>query len=65
MRVREHWRGIGVTLLVNWAVKPFSMALLGWLLIGWLFRDLLPAGTKREAALQRGPPRNPVPEAVR
>jgi ACR3 family arsenite transporter len=42
-RVREHWRGIGVTLLVNWAVKPFSMAVLGWLFIGWLFRDLLPA----------------------
>ena len=41
--VREHWRGIGVTLFVNWAVKPFSMALLGWLFIGWLFRDLLPA----------------------
>ena len=42
-RVQEHWRGIGVTLLVNWAVKPFSMALLGWLFIGWLFRGLLPA----------------------
>jgi ACR3 family arsenite transporter len=42
-RVREHWRGIGVTLFINWAVKPFSMALLGWLFIGWLFRDLLPA----------------------
>ena len=28
-RVKEHWRGIGVTLFVNWAVKPFSMALLG------------------------------------
>jgi ACR3 family arsenite transporter len=41
--VREHWRGIGVTLLVNWAVKPFSMALLGWLFVGYLFRDLLPA----------------------
>ncbi|MDX2257296.1 MAG: bile acid:sodium symporter, partial [Hyphomicrobiaceae bacterium] len=41
--VREHWRGIGVTLFINWAVKPFSMALLGWLFIGWLFRDLLPA----------------------
>ncbi len=41
--VREHWRGIGVTLFVNWAVKPFSMALLGWLFIGYLFRDLLPA----------------------
>ncbi len=28
-QVRQHWRGIGVTLFVNWAVKPFSMALLG------------------------------------
>ena len=34
-RVKEHWRGIGVTLFINWAVKPFSMALLGWLFIGW------------------------------
>ena len=42
-RVKEHWRGIGVTLFVNWAVKPFSMALLGWLFIGWLFRPYLPA----------------------
>jgi len=42
--VRRHWRGIGVTLLVNWAVKPFSMALLGWLFIGGLFRPYLPAG---------------------
>lgn len=42
-QVRTHWRGIGVTLLVNWAVKPFSMALLGWLFIGQLFRPWLPA----------------------
>lgn len=42
-QVGRHWRGIGVTLLVNWAVKPFSMALLGWLFIGWLFRPWLPA----------------------
>ncbi|MBZ8133195.1 ACR3 family arsenite efflux transporter [Afifella sp. IM 167] len=41
--VTQHWRGIGVTLLVNWAVKPFSMALLAWLFIGWLFRPYLPA----------------------
>ena len=39
----QHWRGIGVTLFINWAVKPFSMALLGWLFIGWLFRPWLPA----------------------
>ncbi|HVA39294.1 MAG TPA: bile acid:sodium symporter, partial [Candidatus Binataceae bacterium] len=41
-QVRRHWRGIGITLLVNWAVKPFSMALLGWLFIGHLFRPYLP-----------------------
>lgn len=42
-QVKQHWRGIGVTLFINWAVKPFSMALLGWLFIGWLFRPWLPA----------------------
>ena len=31
--VRRHWRGIGVKLFVNWAVKPISMALLGWLFV--------------------------------
>jgi ACR3 family arsenite transporter len=41
--VGEHWKGIGVTLFVNWGIKPFSMALLGWLFIGYLFRDYLPA----------------------
>mgnify|MGYP001816584815 CR=1 FL=1 len=41
-KVGEYWRGIGVTLFVNWAVKPFSMALLSWLFIGYLFRDWLP-----------------------
>jgi ACR3 family arsenite transporter len=40
--VAGHWRGIGVTLFINWAVKPFSMALLGWLFIGVLFRPYLP-----------------------
>jgi ACR3 family arsenite transporter len=42
--VGRHWRGISVTLFVNWAMKPFTMALLGWLFIGYLFRPLLPAG---------------------
>ncbi|QSR19935.1 ACR3 family arsenite efflux transporter [Novosphingobium sp. KA1] len=42
--VRRHWRGIGVTLLVNWAIKPFSMALLGTAFLGYLFAPLLPAG---------------------
>jgi ACR3 family arsenite transporter len=41
--VRRHVRGVGVTLLVNWAIKPFSMALLGWLFIRVLFADWLPA----------------------
>ena len=40
--VATHWRGIGVTLFVNWAVKPFSMAMLGWFFIGHLFRPYLP-----------------------
>jgi arsenite transporter len=43
-RVTAHGRGIGVTLLVNWAVKPFSMALLGWVFIRVLFAPLLPPG---------------------
>ncbi|OEJ67377.1 arsenical-resistance protein [Magnetovibrio blakemorei] len=41
-RVREHWRGIGVTLFVNWAVKPFSMAFLGWLFLRHVFAPYLP-----------------------
>ena len=43
-QVSAHWRGILATVGVNWLVKPFSMALLGWLFIGWLFRPWLPAG---------------------
>jgi ACR3 family arsenite transporter len=43
-QVRRHWRGIGVTLFVNWAVKPFSMALLGWIFVRHLFAPWLPAG---------------------
>ena len=42
-QVGRRWRGIGVTLFINWAVKPFSMAALGWLFIAWLFRPWLPA----------------------
>lgn len=41
--VRQHVKGIGVTLFVNWLVKPFSMALLGWFFIRYLFAPLLPA----------------------
>ncbi|HRD67014.1 MAG TPA: ACR3 family arsenite efflux transporter [Candidatus Competibacter sp.] len=40
--VGQYWRGIGVTLLINWGIKPFSMALLGWLFVGGLFAPLLP-----------------------
>ena len=42
-QVKAHWRGIGVTLFVNWAVKPFSMALLGWVFIRHVFAPYLPA----------------------
>ncbi len=42
--VRQHWKGVGVTLFINWAIKPFSMALLGTLFLGYLFAPLLPPG---------------------
>jgi ACR3 family arsenite transporter len=42
-QVREHVRGIGVTLFVNWLVKPFSMALLAWIFVRHLFAPWLPA----------------------
>lgn len=41
--VRRHGRGIGVTLFVNWLVKPFSMAFLAWFFIRQVFSDFLPA----------------------
>ncbi|MBI3222643.1 MAG: ACR3 family arsenite efflux transporter [Nitrosomonadales bacterium] len=41
-QVGRHWRGIGVTLFINWGVKPFSMAFLGWLFIRHVFADYLP-----------------------
>jgi ACR3 family arsenite transporter len=43
-QVAQQWRGIAVTVGVNWLVKPFSMAALGWLFVGWLFRAWLPPG---------------------
>jgi ACR3 family arsenite transporter len=42
-QVGRHWRGIGMTLFVNWAVKPFSMAVLAWLFLSVWFRPWLPA----------------------
>ena len=42
-QVKGHWRGIGVTLFINWAVKPFSMALLGWIFVRQVFAPYLPA----------------------
>ena len=42
--VKNYGRGIGVTLFINWAIKPFSMALLAWFFIGYLFRPYLPSG---------------------
>jgi ACR3 family arsenite transporter len=40
--VTQHWRAVGITLLVNWGIKPFSMALLAWLFVGVAFRPWLP-----------------------
>ena len=42
--VRQQKAGMGITLFVNWAVKPFSMALIGWLFIKLLLADWLPSG---------------------
>ncbi|KFD30084.1 ACR3 family arsenite efflux transporter [Sphingobium yanoikuyae] len=42
--LRQHGRGIGITLVVNWAIKPFSMALLGTFFLGYLFAPMLPEG---------------------
>ncbi|MDB5911515.1 MAG: arsenical-resistance protein, partial [Ramlibacter sp.] len=42
-QVKSHARGIGVTLFINWAVKPFSMALLAWIFIRHVFAPMLPA----------------------
>ncbi len=42
-QVKSHWKGIGVTLLVNWAIKPFSMAFLAWVFIRQVFAPYLPA----------------------
>ena len=41
--VRHHWKGVGVTLFINWGVKPFSMALLAWVFIRNVFAGWLPA----------------------
>jgi len=41
--VKQFTRGIGITLFINWAVKPFSMALLAWLFIGYVFKSWLPS----------------------
>jgi len=42
-QAKNHWRGIGVTLFINWAVKPFSMAFLAWLFVRQVFAGFLPA----------------------
>src|ERR1017187_3291337 len=42
-QIRRHVKGIGVTLFVNWLVKPFSMALLGWIFVRHVFASWLPA----------------------
>lgn len=43
-QVMQYWRGISITLFINWAVKPFSMAVLAWFFIGYLFEPYLPGG---------------------
>jgi len=43
VEVKDHWRGVGVTLFINWGIKPFSMALLAWIFIRNVFAGWLPA----------------------
>ncbi|HQT81333.1 MAG: arsenical-resistance protein [Ferrovum sp. 37-45-19] len=40
--IKSHWRGISITLFINWGIKPFSMALLGWIFIRHVFMSYLP-----------------------
>src|SRR5690606_33071514 len=49
-QVKQHWRGIGVTLFVNWAAKPFSMALLAWIFIRQPFAHWLPSAQRASYA---------------
>ncbi|MBT4898337.1 MAG: arsenical-resistance protein, partial [Nitrospina sp.] len=42
-KVRTHWKGMAVTVFINWAIKPFSMAILGWVFVANLFSAYLPA----------------------
>lgn len=61
-QVKSHWKGIGVTLFINWAVKPFSMALLAWIFI----RQVFAPGCRRSNWIAMLPgsfcwPRRPVP----
>lgn len=41
-QVKAHWRGMGITLFINWGVKPFSMALLAWIFVRYVFAPYLP-----------------------
>lgn len=42
-QVKQHWKGMVVTLVINWGIKPFSMAILAWVFVGYLFAPWLPA----------------------
>ena len=61
--VRQHSRGIGVTLFINWLVKPFSMALLAWIFIRVLFAPWLPADSRRRPPASSGKPDSPPPRS--
>src|SRR3546814_13304846 len=53
-QVAGHWRGIGVTLFVNWLVKPFSMALLAWIFIRHLDRKSVVEGKRVSVRVDLG-----------
>jgi hypothetical protein len=65
--VRRQWKGIGVTLFINWAVKPFSMALLGWIFIRHVFagcRAVYGDGVCLEQPVQRRTQLHPEPSCL-
>jgi ACR3 family arsenite transporter len=46
--VTKQPQGLALTLVVNWLIKPFSMAALGWLFFHIIFADLVSAETAQE-----------------
>ncbi|MCP4252035.1 MAG: ACR3 family arsenite efflux transporter [Candidatus Scalindua sp.] len=42
LKVAKTPRAVGLTLFINWAIKPITMFLVAWFFLGYLFKDFLP-----------------------